>query len=178
MTTSSSTDTAHDMTRCATDGTIPLQAGLSVRCFGRFEVIRDGRKVLNWRRKKAETFLKHLVAHHGSIKRDVLLDLSVLSYSQVSGTRDRQIALLPSPIVIVEGVLALHIPVVRDSSTVKLWIQAPLRIAEARPNGAMGERRMASRLDSRGGLTAYPGQACGGSSRHPRATPVLRLDHR
>jgi LuxR family maltose regulon positive regulatory protein len=49
--------------------------GLQVYCFGHFEVIRNGRIVHDWRRDKAKTLLKQIVAHRGSIKRDVLLDL-------------------------------------------------------------------------------------------------------
>ena len=48
---------------------------LRVHCFGRFEVVRNGRPIQNWRRDKAKTLLKHLVAQRGSIQRDVLLEL-------------------------------------------------------------------------------------------------------
>jgi DNA-binding SARP family transcriptional activator len=49
--------------------------GLQVHCFGHFEVIRDGHTVHDWRRDKAKALLKQLLAHHGFIKRDVLMDL-------------------------------------------------------------------------------------------------------
>jgi LuxR family transcriptional regulator, maltose regulon positive regulatory protein len=48
---------------------------LRVHCFGRFEVVRNGRPIQNWRRDKAKTLLKHLVAQRGSIQREVLLEL-------------------------------------------------------------------------------------------------------
>jgi len=48
---------------------------LQVRCFGRFEVVRDGRPVQRWRRGKAKTLLKYLVVRHQPVPRDVLLDL-------------------------------------------------------------------------------------------------------
>jgi DNA-binding SARP family transcriptional activator len=53
---------------------LPQEHGLVVRCFGRFDVSRDGRLIQDWRRDKSRTLLKLLVAHHGSIKRDVPLD--------------------------------------------------------------------------------------------------------
>ncbi len=49
--------------------------GLQIRCFGHFEVIRHGKTVHDWRRDKARTLLKHLIANRGSMHRDVLLDL-------------------------------------------------------------------------------------------------------
>lgn len=48
---------------------------IEVRCFGRFEVIRDGLPVQHWRRGKAKTLLKYLVVRHQPVPRDVLLDL-------------------------------------------------------------------------------------------------------
>jgi DNA-binding SARP family transcriptional activator len=50
-------------------------AGLEIRCFGHFDVLRDGQVIQDWRRDKARSLLKHLVANRGSIQRDVLLDL-------------------------------------------------------------------------------------------------------
>ena len=50
-------------------------SGLVVRCFGNFEVARNGVAVHDWRRDKAKTLLKLLVAHNGSLQRDVLVDL-------------------------------------------------------------------------------------------------------
>ena len=58
--------------------------------------------------------------------------VSFLGYSQETGARDRQITLVPSHNLIVEGVLALHIPVVRDRSQIRFWIDTPLQLAEAR----------------------------------------------
>lgn len=52
-----------------------MSDGLRVYCFGRFEVVRNGRPIQNWRRDKARTLLKHLVAQRGAIQRDVLLEL-------------------------------------------------------------------------------------------------------
>jgi DNA-binding SARP family transcriptional activator len=52
-----------------------VHAGLQVRCFGHFEVVRDGQAVSHWRRDKAKTLLKHLVVREGGVQRDVLLDL-------------------------------------------------------------------------------------------------------
>ncbi len=51
------------------------QDGLQVHCFGHFEVRRHGETVRDWRRDKAKTLLKLLVANHGSMHRDALLDL-------------------------------------------------------------------------------------------------------
>jgi DNA-binding SARP family transcriptional activator len=48
---------------------------LQVRCFGRFEVYRDGQAIQTWRRRAARTLLKYLVAQHGPVHRDVLLEL-------------------------------------------------------------------------------------------------------
>ena len=48
---------------------------LQVHCFGRFEVIRDGRPVQRWRRGKAKTLLKYLIVRRQPIPRDILLDL-------------------------------------------------------------------------------------------------------
>ena len=53
----------------------PGPHGLVVRCFGHFEVLRNGCFVNDWRRDKSKALLKLLIAHHGSIKRDVLLEL-------------------------------------------------------------------------------------------------------
>ena len=50
-------------------------AGLEIRCFGRFEVERDGRAVENWRRGKARTLLKFLVTQRHPVPRDVLIEL-------------------------------------------------------------------------------------------------------
>jgi DNA-binding SARP family transcriptional activator len=51
------------------------QDQIRIHCFGHFEVQRNGRIVNDWRRDKAKVLLKQLVAHNGSIKRDVLADL-------------------------------------------------------------------------------------------------------
>ncbi len=48
---------------------------LQVRCFGRFEVIRDGTVINHWRRGKAKTLLKHLIVRRQPVARDVLIDL-------------------------------------------------------------------------------------------------------
>ena len=48
--------------------------GLVVRCFGRFEVCCGEQVIHNWRRDKAKTLLKLLVAHGGSMQRDMLLE--------------------------------------------------------------------------------------------------------
>jgi DNA-binding SARP family transcriptional activator len=50
-------------------------AGLTIRCFGRFEVERDGKPVENWRRGKARTLLKFLVTQRHPVPRDVLIEL-------------------------------------------------------------------------------------------------------
>jgi DNA-binding SARP family transcriptional activator len=54
---------------------IPPPGGVEIRCFGTFEVSRDGVLVQDWRRDKAKTLLKVLIARRGSVTRDVLLDL-------------------------------------------------------------------------------------------------------
>lgn len=48
---------------------------LEIRCFGRFEVLRDGVAVQDWRRTKARTLLKYLVDRRYPVTRDVLIDL-------------------------------------------------------------------------------------------------------
>jgi DNA-binding SARP family transcriptional activator len=48
---------------------------LQIRCFGRFEVLRDGQPVQHWRRDRARTLLKYLVVHGRPVARDVLLEL-------------------------------------------------------------------------------------------------------
>lgn len=48
---------------------------LQVRCFGRFEVLRDGVPIDRWRRFKAKTLLKHLIVRRQPVPRDVLVDL-------------------------------------------------------------------------------------------------------
>lgn len=48
---------------------------LQVRCFGRFEVIRDGQPIERWRRGKAKTLLKYLLVRRQPVPRDVLMDL-------------------------------------------------------------------------------------------------------
>jgi len=70
-----------------TNGRVPVVASLpeplwpaaacriQIRCFGRFEVFRDGEPVRHWRRRAACTLLKYLVVHRGPVHRDVLLDL-------------------------------------------------------------------------------------------------------
>jgi len=63
------------MRAAALEGAVPRQDGLKVYCFGHFEVLRDEHLIHDWRRDKAKLLLKQLVAHHGSIKRDVLADL-------------------------------------------------------------------------------------------------------
>ena len=55
-----------------------------------------------------------------------------LGFDQVTRRRDMWIVLPPRPIIVVEGVLALHIPVVRERANVKFWVEAPLEVCEAR----------------------------------------------
>jgi DNA-binding SARP family transcriptional activator len=49
--------------------------GLNIRCFGRFEVERDGKPITDWHRAKARSLLKFLVAHGRPVPRDVLVEL-------------------------------------------------------------------------------------------------------
>ena len=67
--------------------------GLQVRCFGHFEVTRNGRVVNDWRRDKAKSLLKHLVAHDGSVKRDVLADLLWPQLDAEQAVRNLRVAL-------------------------------------------------------------------------------------
>jgi len=67
--------------------------GLVVRCFGRFEVSCGERVVSTWRRDKAKTLLKLLVAQHGSIQRDVLLDLLWPELAPDSAVRNLRVTL-------------------------------------------------------------------------------------
>ena len=58
---------------------VPEAAGdrqlVQIRCFGRREVLRSGEPIEYWRRAKAKTLLKYLVARRQPVPRDVLLDL-------------------------------------------------------------------------------------------------------
>ena len=48
---------------------------VKIHCLGRFEVFRGGEQIEYWRRSKAKTLLKYLVARHQPVPRDVLIDL-------------------------------------------------------------------------------------------------------
>src|SRR6266851_5825441 len=50
-------------------------AEVEIRCFGRFQVSRDGVTVEHWRRRTAERLLKFLLVHGRRAHRDVLLDV-------------------------------------------------------------------------------------------------------
>jgi DNA-binding SARP family transcriptional activator len=67
--------------------------GLQVRCFGHFEVTRNGHVVNDWRRDKAKSLLKHLIAHDGSVKRDVLADLLWPELDADQAVRNLRVAL-------------------------------------------------------------------------------------
>jgi DNA-binding SARP family transcriptional activator len=58
---------------CHLGGLEPL--GLQIRCFGQFEVLRDGVPVMHWRRDRARKLLKLLVVHRRPVARDALLSL-------------------------------------------------------------------------------------------------------
>ncbi len=65
-------------------------AEVEIRCFGRFQVSRDGVTVEHWRRRTAERLLKFLLVHGRRAHRDVLLDVlwpDVPSESSVRGLR-------------------------------------------------------------------------------------------
>jgi DNA-binding SARP family transcriptional activator len=49
--------------------------GLAIRCFGRFEVFRDGKPIQDWQRGKARSLLKFLVTERHPVPRDVLTEL-------------------------------------------------------------------------------------------------------
>jgi DNA-binding SARP family transcriptional activator len=51
------------------------EPALAIRCFGRFEVERQGQPVHQWRRSAAKTLLKYLVAQRQPVSRDALLEL-------------------------------------------------------------------------------------------------------
>jgi DNA-binding SARP family transcriptional activator len=51
------------------------EASLAIRCFGTFEVFRDGLAVQHWRREPAKTLLKQLTIHRRPTPRDMLLHL-------------------------------------------------------------------------------------------------------
>jgi LuxR family transcriptional regulator, maltose regulon positive regulatory protein len=67
--------------------------GLQVRCSGHFEVLRNGHVVNDWRRDKAKSLLKHLIAHDGSVKRDVLADLLWPELDADQAVRNLRVAL-------------------------------------------------------------------------------------
>src|SRR5258708_11490914 len=50
-------------------------AEVEIRCFGRFQVSRDGVTVEHWRRRTAERLLKFLLVHGRRAHRDALLDV-------------------------------------------------------------------------------------------------------
>jgi DNA-binding SARP family transcriptional activator len=52
----------------------PTRAAVEIRCFGRFEVLREGVAVQRWRRHAAKKLLKILVVQRRPVHRDVLLD--------------------------------------------------------------------------------------------------------
>ncbi len=62
---------SNDDSRPRPDGAPMLQ----VRCFGRFEVHRDGVPIAQWRRGKAKLLLKFLLVRRQPVPRDVLIDL-------------------------------------------------------------------------------------------------------
>jgi DNA-binding SARP family transcriptional activator len=65
-------------------------ANVQIRCFGRFELSRDGVVVQRWRRRSAERLLKFLLVHGRRAHRDVLLDAlwpDVPSSSSIGGLR-------------------------------------------------------------------------------------------
>jgi DNA-binding SARP family transcriptional activator len=51
------------------------EAPLRIRCFGRFEVVRDGVPVQRWRRDRARALLKYLVVQRRPVPRDALLEV-------------------------------------------------------------------------------------------------------
>jgi DNA-binding SARP family transcriptional activator len=59
----------------ASDSVPTAAAPLEVRCFGRFEVVRDGVPVQRWRRDRARALLKYLVVQRRPVPRDALLEL-------------------------------------------------------------------------------------------------------
>ena len=50
-------------------------ADIQIRCFGRFELSRNGVAVQHWRRRSAERLLKVLLVNGRRVHRDVLLDI-------------------------------------------------------------------------------------------------------
>jgi len=65
-------------------------AEIQIRCFGRFEVSRQGVTVQHWRRRSAERLLKFLLVNGRRAHRDVLLDVlwpDVPSKSSIPGLR-------------------------------------------------------------------------------------------
>jgi DNA-binding SARP family transcriptional activator len=67
--------------------------GFDVRCFGHFEVSRCGVPVRDWRREKAKTLLKHLVARRAALQRDVLLDMLWPELEPESAMRNLRVTL-------------------------------------------------------------------------------------
>jgi DNA-binding SARP family transcriptional activator len=66
------------------------EARLQIRCFGPFEVVREGKPVVRWRRRAAERMLKFLLVTGHRVHRDVLLDVlwpEVAFESSISGFR-------------------------------------------------------------------------------------------
>lgn len=51
------------------------ESRLEIRCFGRFEVLKDGKNVQDWRRAKARSLLKYLVDRRHPVPRDLVMDL-------------------------------------------------------------------------------------------------------
>jgi DNA-binding SARP family transcriptional activator len=65
-------------------------SAIQIRCFGRFELSRQGATVQHWRRRSAERLLKFLLVNGRRVHRDVLLDVlwpEVPSKSSIPGLR-------------------------------------------------------------------------------------------
>jgi DNA-binding SARP family transcriptional activator len=68
-------------------------APLAIRCFGRFEVYRDGVAIRRWRRDRARELLKHLVVHGRPMHRESLLDLLWTGVDPVVAARGLRVVL-------------------------------------------------------------------------------------
>jgi DNA-binding SARP family transcriptional activator len=66
---------------------------LQIRCFGRFEVYRNGTPVRHWRRDRARALLKYLVVQRRPVPRDYLLKLLWADTDPISSAKSLRVVL-------------------------------------------------------------------------------------
>jgi LuxR family maltose regulon positive regulatory protein len=74
-------------------GGVPDPSILQIRCFGRFEVYRQGAVVQHWRRDHARALLKYLVVQGRPVARESLLDMFWTGVDPVVSGRSLRVVL-------------------------------------------------------------------------------------